>query len=102
MQTALRMETTVLPGNRVEVSAPELPTGAKVEVTVVLLEKATPKFSSAFEFLETLPMEARAFVVHDESIRGLQLYQHARNVQRLDAYTRAAQRRERVERYHWP
>ena len=32
MQTALRIEATVLPGNRVEISAPELLVGATVEV----------------------------------------------------------------------
>ena len=41
MQTALRMETTVLPGHRLEVSAPELPEGAKVEVIVVLPQGAS-------------------------------------------------------------
>ncbi|MCI0459510.1 MAG: hypothetical protein L0Z62_21375 [Gemmataceae bacterium] len=42
MQTALRMETTVLPGHRLEISAPELPEGAKVEVIVVLPATAPP------------------------------------------------------------
>jgi hypothetical protein len=35
MQTALRIETTVLPGHRLEISSPELPEGARVEVIVV-------------------------------------------------------------------
>jgi hypothetical protein len=44
MQPALRLETTVLPGHRLEVSALELPEGAKVEVIVVLpgLFRAAP------------------------------------------------------------
>jgi hypothetical protein len=53
MQTTLRMETTVLPGHRVQISAPELPEGAKVEVIVVLPEKLQAKFASALEFLES-------------------------------------------------
>lgn len=39
MQTALRLEVTVLPGHRLEVSAPELPEGARVEIIIVLPER---------------------------------------------------------------
>lgn len=55
MQTALRMETTVLPGHRLEISAPELLEGAKVEVIVVLPEKRAPARQPMLEFLATLP-----------------------------------------------
>ena len=55
MQTTVRMETTVLPGHRVEVTDPKLPEGAKVEVIVVLAEKPQRQFASALEFLESLP-----------------------------------------------
>jgi len=34
--SALRPEATVLPGHRLEVTAPELPEGARVEVIIVL------------------------------------------------------------------
>jgi hypothetical protein len=34
MQTAIRIKTTVLPGNRIEVCAPELPEGADIELLV--------------------------------------------------------------------
>jgi hypothetical protein len=61
MQAALRTETTVLPGHRLEISAPELPEGAKVEVIVVLPDKPQPRFGSALEFLESLPPGPRAF-----------------------------------------
>jgi hypothetical protein len=61
MQTALRMETTVLPGHRLEIRAPELPEGAKVEVIVVLPAKPQRQFGSALEFLESLPPGPRAF-----------------------------------------
>ena len=54
MKTLLRLETTVLPGNRLEVTAPELPEGAKVEVIVVLAEQQPPRMSM-LQFLETLP-----------------------------------------------
>lgn len=61
MQTTLRLETTVLPGHRVEVTAPELPEGARVEVTVVLLDSPKPQFGSMLEFLDSLPPGPRAF-----------------------------------------
>jgi hypothetical protein len=41
MRAALRLETTVLPGHRLEVSDPELPDGATVEVIVVLPEQSS-------------------------------------------------------------
>lgn len=73
MQTALRLETTVLPGHRLEISAPELPEGAKVEVIIVLPEKPQPRFSSALDFLESLPPGPRAFKTWEE------YEQHLRN-----------------------
>lgn len=66
MPTEMRIETTVLPGHRLEVVAPELPEGAKVEVIVVLPEKKEPQFGSALEFLESLPPGPRAFKTWDE------------------------------------
>lgn len=72
MQAALRLETTILPGHRLEVSAPELPEGAKVEVIVLLPEMPKPKFGSALEFLESLPPGPRAFKTWEEYERHLQ------------------------------
>jgi len=69
MQTALRLETTVLPGHRLEVTAPELPEGAKVEVIVVLPEK--PETVSMLDFLESLPPGPRAFPTWEEYERHL-------------------------------
>ena len=53
MQTALRMETTVLPGHRLEVTVRKLPEGAKVEVIVVLHEQPKPHRISMLEFVES-------------------------------------------------
>jgi len=36
MQTALRLNTTVLSGHRIEITAPELPEGADVEIVIAL------------------------------------------------------------------
>ena len=73
MQTALRLETTILPGHRLEVSSPELPEGVKVEVIVVLPEKPQPQFGSALEFLESLPPgpSPRCFPTWEEYERHL-------------------------------
>jgi hypothetical protein len=72
MQQTLRMETTILPGHRLEISAPELPEGARVEVIVVLPE-ATPSCRiSMLELLESLPPGPRAFPTWDEYERHLQ------------------------------
>ncbi len=70
MQSALRMETTVLPGHRLEISAPELPEGARVEVIVVLPEK--PRRMSMLEFVESLPPGPRAFPTWEEYEKFLQ------------------------------
>ena len=71
MQSALRMETTVLPGHRLEISAPELPVGAKVEVIIVLPETPQPHRMSVLEFLESLPPGPRAFPTWEEYERHL-------------------------------
>ena len=66
MRAALRTETTVLPGHRLEISAPELPEGAKVEVIVILADKPEPRRMSMLEFLESLPPGPRAFKTWEE------------------------------------
>jgi hypothetical protein len=72
MQTTLRLEATVLPGHRLEISDPELPDGAKVEVIVVLPKKEEPQRISMLEFLESLPAGPRAFPTWEEYERHLQ------------------------------
>jgi hypothetical protein len=71
MHRALRLETTVLPGHRLEISAPELPEGVKVEVIVVLPEQPEPRRLSMLEFLESLPPGPRAFKTWEEYERHL-------------------------------
>jgi hypothetical protein len=72
MQTALRLETIVLPGHRLEVSAPELPDGAKVEVIVVLPAQPVPARQSMLEFLSTLPPGPLLFKTPEEADRYVQ------------------------------
>lgn len=65
MQTTLHIETTVLPGNRIEFRAPELPEGAKVKVTVVVPEQPRQRISM-LEFIKDLPPGPRAFDTWEE------------------------------------
>lgn len=55
MHNALRLEATVLPGHRLEISSPDLPEGARVEEIVVLPKSSVGKRMSMVEFLATLP-----------------------------------------------
>lgn len=68
---AARIETTVLPGHRLEISVPEMPVGAKVEVIVVLPETPRARRMSMLEFLESLPPGPRAFPTWEEYERHL-------------------------------
>jgi hypothetical protein len=68
---AVRIETTVLPGHRLEISDPELPEGVKVEVIVVVPEKPKTQTVSMLEFLESLPPGPRAFPTWEEYERHL-------------------------------
>ncbi len=72
MQTALRLETTVLPGHRLEVTAPELPEGAKVEIIVLLPEQPAPRRMSMIEFLATLPPGPLLFKTPEDANRYIQ------------------------------
>ena len=72
MQATLRLETTILPGHRLELSAPELPEGERVEVIVVLPEKPASKYCSALEFLQSLPPGPHAFRTWEEYKEHLQ------------------------------
>jgi hypothetical protein len=54
MGSALHIETEVLPGNRIEVSAPELSVGERVEVFIVSpMRDAAPR-PSVLEVLEDI------------------------------------------------
>jgi len=66
------METTVLPGHRIEVTAWELPEGAKVELIVVLPEKPAPARRSMLEFLATLAPGPLLFKTPEDANRYIQ------------------------------
>ena len=73
MQTTLRIETTILPGHRLEITSPDLPEGATVEVIVVLPEKREPRRTSMVELLASLPPgpSPRCFPTWEEYERHL-------------------------------
>jgi hypothetical protein len=56
MQAALKLRTRVLPGSRIEVTAPELPENADVELIVLLPEgvEVPRQFKDVVEFLDSL------------------------------------------------
>ncbi len=59
MQAALKLNSTVLPGRRIEIMTPELPEGTNVELIVLPdLPASSPKtarpFKDVIEFLDSL------------------------------------------------
>lgn len=78
MQAALRVTTRVLPGNRVEIVAPELTEGDAVEVFVVMPEAAAKpqpeaeKPDSIWELIQSLPPGPRSASTWEEIERSLQ------------------------------
>src|SRR4051812_40960085 len=72
MQSALRLEAMVLPGNRLEITAPELPEGARVEVIVILPATPPPPRRSMLEFLATLPPGPLLFKTPEDANRYVQ------------------------------
>jgi hypothetical protein len=59
MQAALRTQTTVLPGHRIEIYAPELPEGRAVEV-IIVLPAAPAARQGILDFLDALPSGPRS------------------------------------------
>jgi hypothetical protein len=66
MQPALHLSTKVLPGNKIEISAPELPVGKTVEVFVILKSTSSRTRRSAIELLDELPGQ-RLFKTPEEA-----------------------------------
>lgn len=72
MQAALKLKTRVLPGNRVEFAAPELPEGVEVEVFVALPETPAPTPGGVLDFLNSLPPGPRSAATWEEVERNFQ------------------------------
>ncbi|WP_334955697.1 hypothetical protein [Nostoc sp.] len=52
MQSALRITTKVLPGNKIEIEIPEAEIGDSIDVFVILPEKTEPKHRSVLDIIE--------------------------------------------------
>ena len=72
MRTTLRMERTVLPGHRLEISDPELPEGAKVKVVIELPPNSRLRSRFMLEYLKTLPPGPVLFQTPDDAKRYVQ------------------------------
>lgn len=67
MSNELHLTVTVLPGNRIEVAAPELPVGEQVNVTVTLPQSSNAKSPwSLMNFLNSLPIGPRSAASWEE------------------------------------
>jgi hypothetical protein len=71
MQPALHISTKVLPGNKIEISTPELPVGNAVEVFVIIKNTSSRRSSSAIDLLDELPGQ-RLFKTPEEADKYLQ------------------------------
>ena len=71
MQPALHLTTKVLPGNKIEISAPELLVGNTVEVFVILKDTSSSSRCSAIDLLDKLPGQ-RLFKTPEEADQYLQ------------------------------
>lgn len=78
MQAAIKLNTKVLPGHRIEVTAPELPENSEVELIIVLPEKTdtqadnSPNYISALDLIESLPPGPRSAPTWEEVERNFQ------------------------------
>jgi hypothetical protein len=72
MQSALRVAATILPGHRLELSAPEFPEGAQVEVIVVLPDHVVNARPSMLEYLNSLPQVPLLFQTPGDANRHLE------------------------------
>ena len=71
MQPALHISTKVLPGNKIEISTPELPVGNAIEVFVIIKNTSSRSRRSAIDLLDELPGQ-RLFKTPEEADRYLQ------------------------------
>jgi hypothetical protein len=69
--TELRTQTTVLPGHRIEISAPQLAEGTPVEVRIVPTSTAQSQRPSVLDIIESL-QGRRVFQTPEQVRRHLQ------------------------------
>lgn len=72
MEAALRVTTKVLPGNKIEITAPELKEGDAVEVFLVFPKVSPTPGQSLREFVESLPPGPRSAPTWEQLERRFQ------------------------------
>jgi len=77
MQSVVRTTTRVLPGSRIEVSAPGLPEGQCVEVVLRFETSNKQAKGSILSFLDSLPPGPRSAKTWDELEASLQTEREA-------------------------
>lgn len=71
MRPALHVKTKILPGNKIEIAAPDFPVGDDVEVFIILPESQPVGQQSAIDLLDKMPGH-RLFKTSEEADRYLQ------------------------------
>jgi hypothetical protein len=71
MRNAIQVQTTVLPGPRVEITNPNLPVGEQVEVVIVLPERPRSGIG-VLDFLDALPQGPRSAATWEQIEQNLQ------------------------------
>ena len=59
MESALRISTNILPGKRIEITAPELPEEGRVDL-IVLLPEQPAKSVGVLDYIEAIPVRDRS------------------------------------------
>lgn len=79
MQAALRLKTRVLPGGKIEVTDPDLPENAEVELIVIFAEagEAPREFKDVLDFLDSLTPVRRTPEEWAQVERELQAERHS-------------------------
>ncbi len=72
MQSALRITTQVLPGNKIEIEIPQAEIGDNVDVFVILPEKTESKRRSVVELIEKIRSERTSFRTTEDIDKQLQ------------------------------
>ncbi len=72
MPQTLKITTTVLPGHRIVVSAPQLPEGQAVDVVVSIPEAGTGIGGSMVDLIGSLPPGPRSATTWEELERSLE------------------------------
>jgi hypothetical protein len=72
MQSALRITTQVLPGNKIEIQVTEASIGDTIDVFVILPEKRESKRSSVVELIEKIRSQREFFRTAEDINRQLQ------------------------------